>query len=266
MSEILDLLNKDQIGTGEPTAMFIVSQPKVGKTEAFLQLPDSFLIDVENGSKTYTGKKFNVRQYAAEKGMSNLNALAWCISELTKLPQEKKPRFLGVDTTTALEDIANELALNNYKQTAMGKGYTGKDITNLAQGAGYGWLREAFKTIYDNLKLCVRDGGCVIFLGHAKSGSISKNGQDLSAKDVALTGKIKMLFTSDMDANGFLYRKGNSNENIISFITQEQDLFSGTRMPYLAGKEFLFSKKDKDTSKLTTCWDTIFPSLKGNTK
>ena len=255
-------LELDQIGSGEPTTLFIISQPKVGKTEAFLQLPDSILIDIENGSSAYTGKVFNVKKYAAKNKMSNLKSLSFCIGELMKLPEEKKPRFLAIDTTTALEEIANELALENYKQTAMGKGYTGKDITNLSQGAGYGWLREAFKTIYDNFKLCVRDGGCIIFLGHAKSGSIQKNGQDLSAKDVALTGKIKILFTSDMDANGFLYRKGNSNENYISFITQEQDLFSGTRMPYLAGKEFLFSKKDKDSGKLETQWATIFPSLK----
>lgn len=257
---ILDFMSIDEQGSGEPSTLFIISQPKVGKTEAFLQLPESFLIDIENGSKTYTGKKFNVKKYASEKKISNLEALSWVIKELINLSEDKKPRFLGIDTTTALEEIANDLALLNYKQTAMGKGYTGKDVTNLAQGAGYGWLREAFKTIYDNFKLCVKDNGCVVFLGHAKSGSINKNGQDLSAKDVSLTGKIKTLFTSDVDANGFLYRKGNSNENYISFITQEQDLFSGTRMPYLAGKEFLFSKKEN--GKLITCWDTIFPSLK----
>lgn len=262
MSEILDLLSKDQIGSGEPTTLFIISQPKVGKTEAFLQLPDSFLIDIENGSKTYTGRKFNVKQHASDNKISNRQALSWCMGELMKLPDNQKPRFLGIDTTTALEDIAADLALENYKQTAMGKGFTGKDVTNLAQGAGYGYLREAFKLIYDNFKLCVKnEGGCVVFLGHSKSGSINKNGQDLTAKDVQLTGRIKTLFTSDMDANGFLYRKGTSSENYISFVTQEQDLFSGTRMPYLAGKEFMFSSKNKVTGALTTHWNIIFPSL-----
>lgn len=263
MSENFDFSSLVQEGSGEPTTLFMISQPKVGKTESFLQLPDSILIDVEDGSKTYNGRVFNVKREALKRGMSSLKTLSMFIAELMKLPNEKKPRFLGVDTTTALEEIANELALENYKQTAMGKGYTGKDITNLQQGAGYGWLREAFKTIYDKFKLCVReDGGCVIFMGHSKAGSINKNGQDLTAKDVQLTGRIKTLFTSDMDANGFLYRKGNSNENWISFVTQEQDLFSGTRMPYLAGKEFLFSTKDKGTGKLVVNWDTIFPSLK----
>lgn len=244
----------------EPRKVFIISQPKVGKTILAESLPNSFVIDLESGTESYNCASIDVRKEAVNQKKTELEILKSAVDALKDLPKEEKPDYLFIDTTTALEDLAGVLALKLYKQTAMGKAYTGTDVCNLPQGAGYGWLREAFRTIYDQFDLCCNK--CVIYFGHAKSGSINKNGQDLTAKDVSLTGKLKTIFTSDMDANGFMYRKGTTNENWISFITQEQDLFSGSRTQYLAGREFKISEKDPKTGKLTTYWEEIFPSLK----
>lgn len=254
---IKEFLGKKKSGNPEPRKLFIISQPKVGKTILAAQLPNSFILDLESGTKSYDCASIDIRKEALISKKSELEVLSKAVEALKNLPNLEKPDYLIVDTTTALEDLANILALKKYKQTAMGKAYTGADVCNLPQGAGYGWLREAFKLIYDEFDLCCNK--CVIYLGHAKTGSINKDGKDLTAKDVSLTGKLKTIFTSDMDANGFLYRKGNTNENWISFITQEQDLFSGSRTKYLAGKEFKISEiKDEE---LITYWDVIFPSL-----
>lgn len=262
MSDFLEFFEKESKGNSEPTSLFIISPPKVGKTELATHLPNSFLIDLEGGSEAYKARKINIVKKALEDKKSKLETLSWVIKELRALPVDKLPDYLIVDTTTALEEIAEELAVKDYKASPMGKGFTGTDITNLPNGGGYGLLRTAFKTIYSNLRPCCNKA--IVFLGHVKSASINKNGQDLNAKDVALTGKIKLLFTADMDANAYLYRKGGSNENYLSFVTNEQDLFTGTRADYLAGREFLISEK-KD-GKLTTHWDKIFPSIKEKVK
>lgn len=118
----------------------------------------------------------------------------------------------------------------------------------------YEYLRLAFEQImkmFDGLY-----NKSLVLLGHFKNSSITKDGKDMTAKDVALTGKLKLIVSSQMDAVGFLYREKATNQNILSFKCTETDLITGARPQHLRGKEIVISEMVDD--KLTTYWDRIF--------
>lgn len=71
---------------------------------------------------------------------------------------------------------------------------------------------------------------------------------------------MKGIVTSDADAIGFMFRSKESNQNILSFKTSETDLATGSRQPYLSGREIIIS--EKVDGKLITHWEEIYPSLK----
>lgn len=163
--------------------------------------------------------------------------------------------YLIIDSATELEDMAKNLAGQMYKATPQGKTWTGTDITTLPNGAGYNYVRQAFDRLYNSFDGLYNKS--LILIGHVKSASILKNGMELQAKDINLGGKLKFIVAADMDGIAYMFRKQNSNENILSFKTSEQDLATGSRCKHLAGKEFLISEKSPE-GVLTTHWDKIF--------
>jgi len=247
------------VGTTEPKRLFIFSHAKVGKSSNLCQLPNSLVIDLEDGTDSYESQSLNVKQIAVKEGKKPIQILA---EIAVKLREEAvkgfQYDFIIIDTTTALEDIAREYAVDLYKKAVVGKDYKGNDVVaELPNGAGYDWLRKAFKKIYDQFTgLSTK---CLILAGHVKTASISKDGKDLQARDIQLTGKLKTIVCQDADAIGYMYRNKETSQNILSFKTSEQDLATGARPEHLSGKEFIISEKtDKG---LTTNWGLIFPSL-----
>jgi len=142
-------------------------------------------------------------------------------------------------TTSALEEYATKFATVLYKQTPMGKSFPGTDvISELPNGAGYGWLRKAFEKLLEPLE--GKCNTCFILVSHTKDSSINKQGKDLAAKDLALTGKIKQITCAGADAIGYMYRNPqNVNQTILSFKTHEQDLATGARPAHLSNQEFV---------------------------
>lgn len=250
-------------GELEPSRMMIFGQPKIGKTRLFLDLPNSILVDLEEGSKFYNGLKINVKEEAMKEGIGPIGAYRQIAALIKKANQEagrKVYDFIGIDTLTVLEDWATSLATAEYKKSAMGKSFTGSNVVKeLAQGAGYSWQRDAFETLYKEFDGLANK--CLILFAHVKTASIQKKGESLNAKDVNLTGKLKLMITSDMDATGYMYREKSSNKNALSFLTDEQDLVTGSRIPSLAGKTFLISEV-KEGGEFTSYWEKIFPSIK----
>lgn len=235
-----------------PRKLFIFSQPKVGKTALVADLPNSLLIDLEDGSEFVEAAKINVQRVAIDEGKTILAVLKEISNALSK--REHVYDYIILDTATALEDVALQLALINYKQSAIGKNFTGNDVLTLPNGAGYLWLRNAFEQIYE--KFDKYAAKCFILTGHVKAASINKEGKDLNAKDIHLTGKLKQIVCSGMDAIGFLYRNKETNQNMLSFKTNEQDLATGARPPHLRGQEFVISELQGDN--IITYWDKIF--------
>ncbi len=235
-----------------PRRLFMFSSPKVGKTSLLAQLPNSLLIDLEDGSGFVDAAKVNVRQIAIEEKKSVLKVLKEISEELAK--RNHVYEYIILDTTTALQDMASELAVILYKKSPMGTNFTGNDVLTLPNGAGYLWLRNAFEELYSLFDPF--PSKCLILTGHVKTASINKDGKDLNARDIDLTGKLRQVVASSSDAIGFLYRDKESNENILSFKSSEQDLATGARPEHLRGQEIVISKLEDGI--LNTYWEKVF--------
>ena len=71
--------------------------------------------------------------------------------------------------------------------------------------------------------------------------------------DLDLTGKIKRIVSSQSDAIGYLYRKG--NENVLTFKTKD-DVACGARPMHLRNQEIVLSEMTDEEFK--TNWNLIY--------
>jgi len=243
MSEEQVILPKKKISatSKSPKRMLIFSKPKTGKTSLLAELPDSLLLDLEDGSDFLDAVKIKIDSFERLREVGE---------EIKK--QGKPYKYMIVDTVTRLEDIALPLALKLYKSTPIGKNYDGTDVRTLPNGAGYGYLREAFFKLTDYIETLAER---TIYLGHLKAKFIEKNGKEVQAVEVDLTGKIKSMLSANVDAIGLLFRSKH-NENILSFKTND-DVICGARPGHLKNQEIIISEVN-DKGKFVTHWDKVF--------
>lgn len=83
---------------------------------------------------------------------------------------------------------------------------------------------------------------------------LDKNGSEFNALDLDLTGKLKRITSSQSDAIGYLFRKG--NKNILSFKTTDE-ISCGARPEHLRNKEVVLSELN-DEETLTTFWENVY--------
>lgn len=231
-----------------PKNLIIFSRPKIGKTSAMVQLPDSLLIDLEKGAGFVKGVI-----YDEINNVNDIFQLGLAIKE-ANYPY----KFICVDTITKLEEYATDYAEYLYASTSMGKNWFAihkkkyGSILNLPDGAGYGYLRTAMIKIVDFIKTLAPN---IIFSGHVKDSRINKDGSDFTALDLDLTGKISRIIAANSDGLGYMYRKDNT-QNYISF-TAASDTFCGSRSPHLNNQDILISELLEDGT-LKTYWDKIY--------
>jgi hypothetical protein len=142
------------------------------------------------------------------------------------------------------------LAINLYKQTPMGKNYSGDSILTLPNGAGYLYVRQAFFQVLDFIDTLAPH---IILSGHIKDKQVDDKGEMVMSANIDLTGKIKSLICANADAIGYMYRKG--NETILSFKTNEE-VTCGARPEHLQNEEIIISEM-KD-GKLKTYWNKVY--------
>lgn len=255
-----------------PSSLVIGSHQGTGKTTAVALLPNCLVLDLEGGSTGYGGMCLDLKKQKETFNMKNPNTLLtdigafnMFIKSLEESNQKKGDYvydYLAVDTLTALQKLSETYATNNFNKGNIGKAMAKKNndelvkdvVSELADGAGYRWLFNAFSTLRSKLEGLTRHG--VIWLGHTKQGSLLKSGQNVSARDLELTGKLKLELLRDATAAGYLYRS-DANTVMISFKSDERDLLTKSRCSHLAEKEFIFSKLNGDT--LTVYWNEIYP-------
>lgn len=224
----------------DPGKLIIYSKPKTGKTSLLAELEDNLIIDLENGTQYYDSMKVNIN--SVQELMDLIKAI---------IAAGKPYKYITLDTLTKLEDLALPYALTLYKQTPMGKSFTGQNVLDLPNGAGYKYLRDAMTNLLNALYKC---SDRVILLGHLKTTNIERNGKEVSAKELDLTGKIKSMVSADVDAIGLLYR-GENNQNILSFKTTD-DVICGARPTHLKDQEIVVS--ELIDGKFITHWDKIY--------
>jgi hypothetical protein len=255
MAEIKLPTKKVKATSQSPKNLIIFSKPKVGKTSLLAELDGALIIDLEEGSDYVDAVKLKA---------SSVEDIKTIGEEIKKAGYPYK--YIVLDTITALEAICIPYAEILYSKKPMGKSWfktdangkldraSGKlqygNILNLPNGAGYAYLREAVTNILEYVKsLAPR----IILVGHIKDTLLEKNGAEFSSADLDLTGKIKRILSSQSDAIGYLYRKG--NQNILSFATSDA-VSCGARPAHLRNGEIVMSElTDK---KLTTHWDKIY--------
>lgn len=214
-----------------PRNLIIFSKPKTGKTTLLSQLDNCLILDLEQGSKYLEAMKVEANSIA------DIKAVGKAIKDAGN-PYD----YVAVDTITALEEMCIPYAELLYTKSPMGKNWPtdGKpkygSILNLPNGAGYPWLREAFTKVIDYIKTWAPR---TILVGHVKDTLLEKNGNDFNSLDLDLTGKLKRIASSNSDAIGYLFRRG--NKNILSFKTTDE-ISCGARPEHLRNKEIELSE------------------------
>lgn len=248
MSEITLPKKKSAAVHKSPKNLIIFSKPKVGKTSLLAELEDCLILDLEKGSDYVDAMKMSVSSVEEIKQIGE------------QIKKENYPyKYIAVDTITALEEMCIPYAEQIYSRTSMGKNWFtektgGKaiygSILNLPNGAGYPYLREAFTKVIDYVKTLAPR---IILVGHIKDILLEKSGADFNALDLDLTGKLKRITTSQSDAIGYLYRKG--NKNILSFKTTDE-VSCGARPEHLRNQEIVIS--ELVDGKMVTEWNKIY--------
>lgn len=228
-----------------------------------MDLPKSLHIDLESGAGFYKGNTLDVNKIAKTEGrhpIAIIKEIALKIKEANDKNGSPVYDFITLDSATILEEHAALLATKNYKDTPIGKSFTGKDVvTELGNGAGYQHLRTAFEELYTPFISLA--GKCFTLIVHTKDNIVNKDGKDIVSAELNLTGKSKMITASKADAIGLLYRsKKEKNTNILSFIGGDSNPSVGCRLYYLANKEFPISTLNDGV--FESKWETIFPSIK----
>jgi len=208
-----------------PKNFVLYGQPKVGKTTSLSQLDNCLIIDLEDGTDMIEALKIKV---------NNLRELAEVGKEIINA---KKPyKYIAIDTVTQLEVWCEAEAKKLYQNTPMGKNFDsdnkGVSVLSLPQGAGYLYLRMAYKKWIDRLNSLADH---IILVGHLKEAKIDKKGKEVAVKDLDLTGKIKNITCANADAIGYVYR--DEDKTMISF-DSHGDIQADSRCDHLKGQTF----------------------------
>lgn len=238
----------------DPKTMVLFSQPKMGKTTVLSELPNSLLIDLENGSGFVDAVKYNVTAEAKKEKtlpIIKLKQLINAIKESNEAAGEYTYKYLIIDTVTALEDIVLPLANKLYKATPMGRNWTGNDVTTLPNGAGYYFTRKALTDTLNELEdIC----DTLIIVGHVKDKLVEVEGKEMNERGLSLTGKMPSILCSQVDAIGYLFR--DENRTVINF-KPSQKMLSGGRAKHLRDAEITVAESD-ESGNITVDWSKIF--------
>jgi len=234
-----------------PNNLIIFSKPKVGKTSLLAGLDDCLILDLQKGTDFVDALKINASSVDEIKNIGKA------------IKEAGNPyKYVAVDTMTDLEELCIPYAEQIYSKTSMGQNWFNPDpakggklkygtIVNMPEGNGYMWLREAFTRVTEYIKTWAPR---TIFSCHIKDILLDKQGTSFNSMDIDLTGKIKRIVTSQSDAIGYLYRKG--NQNILSFKTNDE-VTCGARPEHLRNQEIVLSELSKDGT-LSTHWDRVY--------
>lgn len=228
----------------DPSLMVLYGPTKVGKTTILSKLENNLIIDMEDGTKYISAMKVKANSLEDLKEIRE------------KVKEAGNPyTFLTFDPATQFEELVKPLAKKHYMATPQGKNFDpNQDILTLPKGSGYYWLRIAFMEVLGKFRELADH---VILVGHLKTTSVEKDGKEVDAKELDLTGKIKTLVGQEADAVGYIYR-GEEDTLNVSFKAKES-LVCGARPEHLKGQDIKLADYDPDQNDLINVnWDQIF--------
>lgn len=166
--------------------------------------------------------------------------------------------YIALDTATALVNIASCMATIEYKNSTIGKSFTGNNVVkDLPKGGGYSLMWDAFERILSWFEPYAQKASIIVT--HTKDSSIIKDGRDLTARDINLTGKLREIVCSDAEAIGNMRRDATGTKTILSFKTDEREIATGARPKHLANQEIvLVEEEPKGSHQFVFHWDKVF--------
>lgn len=225
--------------------LIIFGKPKAGKTTLASKLDNNLIIDLEGGSEFLEVLAVQARS------VKDLGDIANAIREEIKSTGKKPYKYITLDNASRLEEICLSYAATLYRQTPMGKNYSGNDVRTLPNGSGYMYLQQAVRKVIDMFRdLCDN----FILIGHLKDKMINKEGEELSEMSLDLVGKLANIICGEADAVGYVYRK--KNETHISFEGGDNSVREA-RAPHLRGKNIVIAESDENNN-IKVYWDKIY--------
>ena len=228
-----------------PRFLIIFGKPKAGKTTLASKLDNNLIVDLEGGSEFLEALAVQARS------VKDLGDIANAIREEIKSTGKKPYKYITLDNASRLEEICLSYAATLYRQTPMGKNYSGNDVRTLPNGSGYMYLQQAVRKVIDMFRdLCDN----FILIGHLKDKMINKEGEELFEMSLDLVGKLANIICGEADAVGYVYRK--KNETHISFEGGDNSVREA-RAPHLRGKNIVIAESD-DNNNIKVYWDKIY--------
>lgn len=228
-----------------PRFLIIFGKPKAGKTTLASKLDNNLIVDLEGGSEFLEALAVQARS------VKDLGDIANAIREEIKSTGKKPYKYITLDNASRLEEICLSYAATLYRQTPMGKNYSGNDVRTLPNGSGYMYLQQAVRKVIDMFRdLCDN----FILIGHLKDKMINKEGEELSEMSLDLVGKLANIVCGEADAVGYVYRK--KNETHISFEGGDNSVREA-RAPHLRGKNIVIAESDENNN-IKVYWDKIY--------
>ena len=247
-----------------PKMQIIYSVPKAGKTTIIAGLPNHLILELEPGGADYVEAR--VQQI---NKVSEFNDVLKAIRE----SPEKVCDYLIVDTITRLDDWSELAGTYNFMQKPQGKKFNregektdGKmiyhtdvrfeTVHSLGQGYGYQHSRQVMIDWYNELQelLTLGKATYIILVAHVKDKLVeSRNGDSVETIDLNLTGKVKAIYASKVDAVGHFYRE--NGKGYISY-DNEHKVVCGGRCPHLNGS-IQVSEKLSDGA-VNVNWENIY--------
>lgn len=234
----------------DPRIALFYSIPKTGKTTEMAKLEGNLILDTEfgtelvsalkipitsiSGDTTYDGAVLTGTSIDAVYDQIVKDAIAWSNANGGKKP--KPPyKFITIDTIDKLEEMCEVTATVKYKQSVIGKSFTGNSVIELPNGAGYYHLRNEVLLYIDRIaSICEH----LILISHIREKNINKGGIDVAVADISLTGRLGAMVAAKCDVIGYMYREP-KKPLMISFESQDNSVM-GARVPRLAGKRMPF--------------------------
>lgn len=247
-----------------PGIQVIYSSPKSGKTTITSKLKNHLILELEPGGADYVSGRIQQINKPSE-----FNEVLDLIMKSETLVAD----YLIIDTITKLDEWSEVVGTYAYMNKSQGQCFNkvggtklGRMITHiekefetihaLPNGYGYAHSRQVMTDWYDKLMELITLGKVkyIILLTHVKDRLIeAKNGDSVESIDLNLTGKVKSIFSSRVDAVGHLFRE---NNNCYLSYNNDHKVVCGGRCSHLSGK-ILISEKDNN-GEIITHWDKIF--------
>lgn len=247
-----------------PRVQIIYSVPKAGKTTIISKLPNHLILELEPGGADYIEGRIQEINKASEFNE---------VLTLIKNSPTKVCDYLVIDTITRLDEWSEIVGTYNYMMKPQGKKFNRENedpngkmiyhtdirfetVHSLGQGYGYQHSRQAMTEWYDKfLELVTLEKvSYVILLAHVKDKLVeSRNGDSVETIDINLTGKVKSIYASKVDAIGHFYRE--NGKGYISY-NNEYKVACGGRCPHLDGSIQVSEKLEDKSVKVD--WSKIY--------